>query len=101
MLNSEVVAHDPIETLCRAITESLKLDGNIGFDILERADGTPFIVECNPRLTAGIPVFRMAGVNLPYLNVKRLLGEPLPECHLRIGTIVRRRWLEMLCGSRD
>ena len=60
-----------------------------------REDGTPFLVECNPRMTAGIPVFRLAGVNLPYLNVKRLLGEALPDCNLELGKIVRRRWLEM------
>ena len=95
MLNSEVVKNDVVEELSKAVTEGLKLDGNIGFDILEREDGTPFIAECNPRLTAGIPVFRMAGVNLPYLNVKRLLGEHLPECKLEIGKVVRRRWLEM------
>ena len=95
MLNSEVVENNTVEALCKAVTENLKLDGNIGFDVLEREDGTPFIVECNPRLTAGIPVFRMADVNLPYLNVKRLLGEEMPDCKLKIGTIVRRRWLEM------
>ena len=95
MLNSEVVQREGIESLCQSVTEHLKLDGNIGFDVLGRADGTPFIAECNPRITAGIPVFKMAGVNLPYLNVKRLLGEPLPECRLQIGTVVRRRWLEM------
>ena len=82
MLNSEVVRHNEI-------------DGSIGFDILEREDGTPCLVECNPRMTAGIPVFRLAGVNLPYLNVKRLLGEALPDCNLELGKIVRRRWLEM------
>ena len=95
MLNSEVVENNAVEALCREVTEELKLEGNIGFDVLEREDGTPFIVECNPRLTAGIPVFRMAGVNLPYLNVKRLLGEKLPDCKPEVGKIVRRRWLEM------
>lgn len=95
MLNSEVVRHDEIESLCSLVAEKLKLDGNIGFDVLEREDGTPFLVECNPRITAGIPVFRLAGVNLPYLNVKRLLGEALPDCSLELGKIVRRRWLEM------
>ena len=95
MLNSEVVENDTVEAICKEVTKFLKLDGNIGFDLLEREDGIPFIAECNPRLTAGIPVFRMAGVNLPYLNVKRLLGETMPDCKLKIGTIVRRRWLEM------
>lgn len=95
MLNSVVVENSDASEICRRITEGLRLDGNIGFDILEREDGTPIVAECNPRITAGIPVFRLAGVNLPYLNVKRLLGEALPKCELRIGTIVTRRWMEM------
>ena len=50
---------------------------------------------CNSRITASFPIFKMAGVNLPYLNVKRLLGEKLPLCELKTGKIVRRRWMEM------
>lgn len=71
------------------------LEGNIGFDLRERADGSPFIMECNPRATAGIPVFAKAGVNLPYLAVKRLLGEPFETPIPREGLIVRKRWTEM------
>ena len=74
----------------------LGLDGNIGFDIREREDGTPVIMECNPRLTAGVPFFAQAGVNLPYLCVKKLMGEELPEAKLKTGQVIRRRWLEMM-----
>ena len=95
MLDSEVVINEAAATLCRRVVESLGLDGNLGFDILARGDGTPLIVECNPRITAGISVFRLAGINLPYLNIKRLLGEKLPPCELKIGTVVKRRWMEM------
>lgn len=95
MLDGEVVENRKVNELCGKLTEMLKLDGNIGFDIREREDGTPLIMECNPRITAGIPVFLEAGVNLPYLNIKRLLKEPLPECRLKTGTVVKRRWQEM------
>lgn len=95
MLDGIVVEHNQITTLCNRIVEVLKLDGNIGFDIKENTDGIPCIMECNPRITAGIPVFAAAGMNLPYLNVKRLIGEELPKCELKLGTIVKRRWMEM------
>ncbi len=101
MLDGEVVENREVNDLCRELTEMLKLDGNIGFDIREREDGTPLIMECNPRITAGIPVFLEAGVNLPYLNIKRLLKEPLPECRLKPGTIVKRRWQEMAYQRED
>ena len=95
MLDAEIVDAPAVLELCAAVTEKLGLDGNIGFDLRERADGTPLIMECNPRITAGIPYFALAGINLPYLCIKYLLGEELPECSLKYGTVVKRRWTEM------
>ena len=95
MLDGIVEDNKAVKELCATVTESLGLDGNIGFDIRDREDGTPVIMECNPRITAGIPTFAAAGVNLPYLNVKRLIGEELPICEQKYGTIVKRRWMEM------
>lgn len=96
MLDSQVVKRADIETLCSDIITDLNLDGNIGFDIKERVDGTPIIMECNPRITAGIPVFYYAGVNLPYLCVKKILGEELPKSKMEYGLVVKRRWQEMI-----
>ncbi len=95
MLDAEIVDAPAVLDLCAEVTSKLGLDGNIGFDLRERADGTPLIMECNPRITAGIPYFALAGINLPYLCVKHLLGEELPACKLKYGTIVKRRWMEM------
>ena len=95
MLEAEIVNNSAVNTLCEKTTKLLGLDGNIGFDLRERADGTPVIMECNPRITAGVPFFELAGVNLPYLCIKKLLGEELPRQDLEYGKIIKRRWLEM------
>ena len=95
MLDSVVVHNPEVERLCAQVVESLGLDGNVGFDVREDENGVPFIMECNPRITAGIPVFYHAGVNLPYLCVKKVLGEELPTRTLEYGKVVRRRWMEM------
>ena len=95
MLDGEVVDNESVKSICSRVVGKLKLEGNIGFDVKERADGTPIIMECNPRITAGIPFFAAAGVNLPYLNIKRLLGEELPDVKEKTGMIVKRRWKEM------
>ena len=95
MLEAVVEERPDVTALCQAVTEKLGLDGNIGFDLRERSDGTPVIMECNPRITAGIPYFAHAGENLPYLCVKKMLGIELPEISPRCGTIIRRRWMEM------
>ena len=94
-----VVENKPeITNLCAMVAEKLKLTGNIGFDVKERADGTPVIMECNPRATAGVSEFTASGVNLLYLNVKRCLGEPLPEVTPKYGVIMKRRYQEMYWG---
>lgn len=95
MLDGVVENNRRVLDLCADVTNLLGLDGNIGFDLRERADGTPLIMECNPRITAGIPAFAAAGVNLPYLGVKKLLGEPLPQVKLQTGLKMKRRYLEM------
>lgn len=96
MLETIIVDHPHIIDLCKQVTEGLKLDGNIGFDLKERYDGTPVIMECNPRITAGVTYFAKSGVNLPYLCIKKLLGETLPEVSPMYGTVIRRRWQEMV-----
>ena len=87
-----------ITGLCNQVAEKLKLTGNIGFDVKERADGTPVIMECNPRATAGVSEFAASGVNLHYLNIKRCLGEEIPELTPKYGVIMMRRYMEMHCG---
>ena len=95
MLEGVIVDEPSVTGLCEEVVRELKLDGNIGFDLKAREDGTPMIMECNPRITAGIPFFAEAGVNLPYLCVKKLLGEALPAEKPVYGKIIRRRWMEM------
>ena len=98
ILDGVVEEKPEITGLCAQVAEKLKLTGNIGFDVKERADGTPVIMECNPRATAGVSEFTASGVNLLYLNIKRCLGEPLPALTPRYGVVMKRRYQEMYCG---
>ena len=95
MLDSVVIHNQQIENMCSQIVSLLNLDGNIGFDIREREDGTPIIMECNPRITAGISIFAHAGVNLPWLCIKKIYNEKIYPQNLKLGVIVKRRWMEM------
>ena len=95
ILDGIVEDRPQITGMCNDIAKRLKLTGNIGFDIKERADGTPVIMECNPRATAGVSEFVPSGVNLLYLCVKMLIGEDLPVIKPEYGIIMRRRYMEM------
>lgn len=78
-----------------AIVEALNLDGNIGFDFMKNAEGVPILMDINPRITATVSVIAAAGVNLPYLRVKQIMGERLPKCYVNYGTRLKRRYSEM------
>ena len=95
ILDGVVEDKPEISALCNQVVQKLKLTGNIGFDVKERADGTPVIMECNPRVTAGISEFTASGVNLLYLNIKRCLGEEIPVLTPKYGVIMKRRYMEM------
>lgn len=95
ILDGIVEDRPEITKMCSEVASRLKLHGNIGFDIKERSDGTPIIIECNPRATAGVSEFTASGVNLLYLCVKMLLGEPLPHIEPKYGVMMKRRYTEM------
>lgn len=77
------------------VIDLLKMDGNVGFDFMRNDREEAVLMDINPRITATISIMAAGGVNLPYLRVKQLLGEELPECEPQFGTRIRRRYGEM------
>lgn len=62
------VGHFPeLESTARALMDKLDYHGLCGFDFRVREDGTPFILECNPRLTGGISSQIAAGFDIPLI----------------------------------
>lgn len=86
---------DAIE-LCKEITGLLNLDGVMGFDTKENRDGQPRLMEINPRLPAGIVNSVAAGINFPYLLLKKTMGEKLPDCKVTEGVMMQLRNHEVL-----
>ena len=86
--------------ISRQAVEALGLDGNVGLDFMLNVEGIPYLMDINPRITATVSVIAAAGLNLPYLRIKQLLGEPLPECRVEYGTRLRRRYGEIYTDSK-
>ena len=82
--------------LCKDIVRELNLDGNIGFDFMLDENDTPWLTDLNPRVTATIVLYAGAGLNLPYLRVKQLLGEELPQIEIKYGTKLLRKYWDIL-----
>lgn len=92
---SIIERNDEAYKIAEAVVEKLELDGNVGIDFKFAEDGSCRLLEINPRIDATVSVFAAAGLNLPYLQVKHLLGENLPNVDVRYGTRMKRRYLEM------
>lgn len=83
--------------ISRAVIEELELDGNADLDFKYDDTGRPILMEINPRVAATMQIFLIGGLNLPYLRIKQLLGEELPEIEIKYGIKMKRRYLEMFC----
>lgn len=81
--------------VCQKVCELLRIDGNADFDFKYDKNGKPVLMEVNPRLAATMSVIAMGGVNLPYLRIKQLLGEDLPQLKVNYGIRFKRRYLDM------
>lgn len=93
---SVVERNDYAYQLCQEIVEKLKLDGNIGFDFMMDENDKPWLTDLNPRVTATVILYAGAGLNLPYLRVKHLLGEDLPSVDVEYGTRLVRKYNDVL-----
>lgn len=80
--------------IAETVVEKLGLDGNIGLDFKFADDGSCRLLEINPRIDATVSIFAAGGLNLPYLQVKHLLGEELPAVNIQYGTRLKRRYSE-------
>lgn len=83
--------------IAEKVIGALGLTGNADLDFKYDADGHPVLMEINPRIAATMQIFKVGGLNLPYLRIKQLLGEPLPDVEIKYGIKMKRRYLEMFC----
>ena len=72
----------------------LGLSGNVGIDFRYNEDGIPKITEVNPRITQTLSLVQAGGMDLLYIQIKRLLGEALPSVKVDYGLKIKRRYLD-------
>lgn len=96
---SVVQADEEAYEMSKKIVSALMLDGNIGFDFMRDINGKPVLMDLNPRITATVSIIAAAGINLPYLRVKQLLGETLPTLEVSYGVKLKRRYQEWFCDK--
>jgi predicted ATP-grasp superfamily ATP-dependent carboligase len=89
-LNSTVDRRDILESAAKVLQE-LRWYGMADCDFIEDPrDGTPKLMEINPRFTRSIKICVLAGVDFPYLLYKLALGEPISSVlSYRVGIYLR------------
>jgi len=83
----------------KKLVEELKLNGNIGLQFKRDTNGTPKIIESNPRVQGTIVLCTASGYNMVYNSVKAALGEELIEYKVSWNTKMIRYWDELYIDS--
>lgn len=86
---ASIAMNDQAYQIAKEIIEDTGLDGNCCFDFILKDDGTVKLLEVNPRLSATLPFIARAGLNLPYLRVKQLMGHDVSNFKPKINYALR------------
>ena len=82
--------NDRTFSIAKQIVEELKLAGVIGMDFLFDENGLVQLIDVNPRIDVIVSIFAAGGLNLPYLCIKKIVGEELPDINVQYGTHLRK-----------
>lgn len=69
----KAVQFPQLTEVARRIMDAVDYNGLCGFDFKVDKNGTPFILECNPRFTAGVRTQFESGFDIPYLLYSHFL----------------------------
>ncbi len=92
------IDHPEIVDTTRRLLEGLHWRGAADVDyVLDPRDNTPKILEVNPRVTAGIKIGFMAGIDFADLHIKLALGQAIPAIpHYRLDVYCRNIIMDLL-----
>jgi carbamoyl-phosphate synthase large subunit len=94
-LVSTAVEHQEIIELSRQIISGLGLSYVVSLSFKLDARGNVKLNEINPRIPGSIIAATIAGVNMPYLAIKLILGEEVVVPPTQWGTQMIRYWEEL------
>ena len=89
-LNSTVDRRDILESAAKVL-KALRWYGMGDCDFIEDPrDGTPKLMEINPRFTRSIKICVLAGIDFPYLLYRTAVGKPVPSVlEYKVGVFLR------------
>jgi carbamoyl-phosphate synthase large subunit len=87
--------HDArLEAFGRAVAEATGLTTVANVQVKDAVDGTPALLEVNPRFPGTMPLTVAAGIDMPSLAVSEALGATMPPAPLEFADVAMVRFLE-------
>lgn len=84
-----------LQEIAYKINEAFQFRYNINIQFKYDSEGTPRLLEVNPRVSGTICLSCAAGPNLPYLAIKMALGEDFTLPPIKWGLRMVRHWNEL------
>lgn len=86
---------DPdLETASRVLAERLGINGCVNFEFIKHDDGRHFLVECNPRYSAGLEFSCLAGYDCVANHLDCFGGHEIDDFEMGFPIIVARKYEE-------
>lgn len=76
---AEAVAPTDFEAIARNIAEAVPHPGTIDVDVIVDGEGTPYVIDVNPRFGGGYPLSHLAGARVPNAYVAWSAGKPVTD----------------------
>ena len=76
----------------KKLSDYLDLEFCFGFQFKYDSNGTPKILECNPRVQGTMVFSTIMGANMIYSSIKSCLGEDIPQFSINWDTKLLRYW---------
>lgn len=95
------VADPELVAMGRAVAQQIKVVGVVNVQVRRATDGTPALLEVNPRFPGTMSLTRAAGVDMPRLAVGAALGASLPEEMDFAEVAVVRHWADVVVPVTD
>ena len=94
IMHGEISQNSSAFQICHDIVSKMSLSGILGFDFIIDKQQHAHLLEINPRLHASLPFVAAAGINIPYLYCKLLLGEDIciDDSNVINGLIMRKHY---------
>jgi len=88
----ELIKHQDLIQLAQDFHQAYQLPYVFNIQVKYGREGVPKLLEINPRMSGGMHISCLSGINIPYLAIKILLGEPVHTVKPQFG--IRASYIE-------